>query len=129
MKTLKCPICGNDIYISESPKFVGYLNENFPLILEKYYATCVPCGYRLNDCDSQESAVITAENFILNLFTVKIRPGDLILSELWDCPVEVVEGCDERCRIKVKVDGALYSLDHRDIAKWPWELKQEGGQQ
>lgn len=61
---------------------------------------------------------------------MRIQAGDKLIYFGTSDIVTVVSKDMETCEIKIEYPtGDRYVLEPKDVAKWPWELDQEGGQQ
>lgn len=120
MKTPKCPLCGTPLKLS-TIESKGKLH---------FYA-CYECNYQLRMSPSQDFALEYAKTFISKFPPiVRVQAGDKLTYFGTSDIVTVVSKDMDTCEIKIEYPtGDRYILEPKDVAKWPWELDQEGGQQ
>lgn len=119
MKTLQCPLCGNELTSIFRMTKTGSLKNKYG---------CLLCGWETFELRKNENlAWKDAEEFISKFPPImRVWPGDEVL---WgNTPVTVLDKdiqCGELMVINSK--GNKYIIEQHVIEKWPWELKQKGG--
>lgn len=131
MKRPKCPLCDNKLV-----KRCAYDYESTVAL------TCLNCGYQILDevdlnsiRNNEFNYALTAsdheaaERFISKFPPImRIQAGDKLTYFGTSDIVSVIEKDMESCEIKIEYPtGDRYILEPKDVAKWPWEIDQEGG--
>ena len=122
MKTLKCPLCGNEMQLRSDEVCSGYY---MPL----YYYECIGCLLATTPVDSAQEA----ENQIKNLISrfppiMRVWPGDEV-KLFGDRRVRKVIGKNANRGILYleTASGPPEPVRHDDVILWPWELDQKEG--
>lgn len=112
MKTLKCPLCGNEPAIKYTPS-------------QRYRAGCYHCGRETyKSAHSREGALETAEKFMAKIpSSLRVREGDSLLMRFGEETRNV--------KITAIINTVLFETGEGiifpdNVEQWPWELKQKG---
>lgn len=117
MKTLKCPLCGNEMQLQSDEICSGYYA---PL----YYYECIGCLLATTPADTAKDA----ENQIKELISkfppiMRVWPEDTVVWK--NTPVTILDKDVQYGELLViNSQGSKFLLDPPDIEKWPWEIKQ-----
>ena len=124
MKTLKCPLCGNEMQLRSDEVCSGYY-------VQLYYYECIGCPLATTSVDTTKEAENQIKDLISTFpFIMRLNVGDNLTYFGTSDFVTVVRKDMESCEIQIETpEGELYIIEPKDVHKWPWELEQEGGQQ
>lgn len=121
MKTLKCPLCGNELTSIFRMTKTGSLKNKYG---------CLICGWETFELRKNENlAWKDAKEFISKFPPImRLNQGDNVLIWLSD-DIYTVLGTDlEAGKIHLQdVYGDADSYYPTNIKKWPWEFEQKGG--
>lgn len=116
MKTLKCPLCGEEL----APSVQRYGFEY----------VCWKCKWQTASlCSTRQEAEKTAQKLISKFPPImRVWPRDKVLCGSRPSPVTIVSKNIERGEIKIRDSHRTYFIiDCDDVLAWPWEFEQKGG--
>lgn len=122
MKTLKCPLCGNEMQLRSDEVCSGYY-------VQLYYYECISCPLATTPVDTTKEA----ENQIKDLISrfppiMRVWRGDKLVCSGSIYPVTIVSLDIDLCKITVRNDaGDAFIIYCEEVEQWPWELEQKGG--
>lgn len=122
MKTLKCPLCGNEMQLRSDEVCSGYY-------VQLYYYECIGCPLATTPVDTTKEA----ENQIKDLISrfppiMRLGQGDNVMVRFSDDTHTVLYTNVDRGKIYLQdVYGNALPYDVDEIKQWPWELEQKGG--
>lgn len=122
MKTLKCPLCGNEMQLRSDEVCSGYY-------VQLYYYECIGCPLATTPVDTTKEA----ENQIKDLISrfppiMRVWRGDKLVCSGSIYPVTIVSLDIDLCKITVRNDaGDAFIIYCEEVDQWPWELEQKGG--
>lgn len=124
MKTLKCPLCGNEMQLQSDVYDEDLYTGNYTRM---YYYECINCPLATTPVDSAQEA----ENQIKDLVSkfppiMRLKPGDLIKIRKLPDNFFVIKTDVEKGVIRAgSTYGYSMSYVPEDVEQWPWELKQK----
>lgn len=122
MKTLKCPLCGNEMQLRSDEVCSGYY-------VQLYYYECIGCPLATTPVDTTKEA----ENQIKDLISrfppiMRVWPGDKLQVEDGSvCEVINVNKNLAMMDVRRGEGRPVFTIADTHVIRWPWELEQEGG--
>lgn len=116
MKTLKCPLCGEEL----APSVQRYGFEY----------VCWKCKWQTSSLCSTEQGAKKAAQKLISKFPpiMRVWPGDEVLCGSRPSPVTIVSKNIECGEIKIRdCHRTYFIIDCDDVLAWPWDFEQEGG--
>jgi hypothetical protein len=124
MKTLKCPLCGNEMQLQsdvyDEDLYTGYYTR-------MYYYECINCPLATTPVDSAQRAEHQIKDLVSKFPPImRLKPGDLIKIRKLPDNFFVIKTDVEKGVIRA---GSTYeysmSYAPEDVEQWPWEIKQK----
>lgn len=120
MKTLKCPLCGNEMQLRSDEVCSGYY-------VQLYYYECISCPLATTPVDTTKEA----ENQIKDLISrfppiMRVWPGDKLKVEDGSiCEVINVNKNLAMMDVRRGEGRPVFTIADTHVIRWPWKLEQE----
>ena len=121
MKTLRCPLCGNELTSIFRMTKTGSLKNKYG---------CLICGWETFELRKNENlAWKDAKEFISKFPPImRSHQGDNLKLDFEDDVLTLIGKDTSRGKLYLQnCDGDVEIATPDDVEEWPWELKQEGG--
>lgn len=121
MKTLKCPLCGNEMQLQSDVYDEDLYTGNYTRM---YYYECIACPLATTPADTAKDAKNQIKELISKFPPImRVWPEDTVVWK--NTPVTILDKDVQYGELLViNSQGSKFLLDPPDIEKWPWEIKQ-----